>query len=150
MQWIKTDQVQSGDIIETISKIPEHSPVCKGMMLPIIKHYGIVCSVDGEQCLVHNIIGRTPTITPIDEVFVDRKIERVLRTGMCDQEILSKYEQVKDRPYRLWDFNCENLMVFISGSSIGFPQQAGWTIGVSTFVVVSVILLVLIFRKGNN
>lgn len=148
MKWIKTEDVQSGDIIETISKIPQHSPICRGMMLPIIKHYGIICYVEGEQCLVHNIIGRTPTITPCKEVFIDRKIERVLRTGMCDQDILSKYEEVKDRPYRVFNFNCENLMVYISGSSIGYPQGDAWSLGIAVLILVILFAVVLGKQKS--
>lgn len=147
MKWIKTQDVQSGDIIETISKIPDHSPICKGMMLPIIKHYGIVCNVNGEQCLVHNVIGRNPTITPCDEVFTNRRIERVLRTGMTDNQILGKFDSCREKKYNLWNWNCENLMIFISGSSIGFQQRDGWSIG---FAVLIVVFLVLIFSGRKS
>lgn len=145
---MKTQDVQSGDIIETISKIPQHSPICKGMFLPIIKHYGIVCNVNGEQYLVHNIIGRTPTITPCKEVFIDRKVERVLRTGMSDCQILEKYNSCKERKYRLFSWNCESLMVYIYGQSIGYPQGDGWSLGIS--VLILVIVFSVIARKQKS
>lgn len=148
MKWMKTQDVQSGDIIETISKIPQHSPICKGMFLPIIKHYGIVCNVEGEQCLVHNIIGRTPTITPCKEVFIGRKIERVLRTGMTDDQILDKFYQCREKKYRIFSWNCESLMVFISGSSIGYPQGDGWSLGIA--VLILVIIFSVVARKQNS
>lgn len=149
MEWIKTEDVRDGDIVETPSKIPLHSPIFPGMMFPIVKHYGMILYVKGKQCIVHNIIGRRPTITPCDEVFTDRKIERVLRTGMCGEQILEKYNSCSTKPYSLISWNCEHLMVFISGMSIGFPQQYGWCIG---FSVIIILLLLLIFftRKSSK
>lgn len=148
MKWIRTEDVQSGDIIETISKIPEHSPIFKGMMLPIIKHYGIVCNVNGEQCLVHNIIGRSPTITPCREVFTDRSVERVLRTGLTDEEILDKYYSCREKKYDLWSWNCESLMVFIWGDSIGIPQRDAWSVGATILIIL--LLLVIISRQQKS
>lgn len=129
MQWIITQDIKSGDIVETRSKIPEHSPVFRGVMVPFIKHYGIIIYIDGKQHIVHNIIGRSPTITPCEKVFTNRRIERVLRTGLTDEQILERFNSCKEKKYSLWAWNCESLMVYITGSSIGFPQRDGWTIG---------------------
>lgn len=145
MEWIETEDVQSGDIIETISRIPDHSPICSGWMLPIVKHYGMVVNVDGRKCLAHNIIGRSPTIMPLEEFFMGRRIERVLRTGMRDEEILDKFNSCKHRPYSIWFFNCETLMQHIWGRSIGFPQQHGYVIG--TAVLIVVVLVIAFSRK---
>lgn len=147
MEWIETDDVRSGDIIETISRIPDHSPICKGWMLPIVKHYGIVVNVDGRKCLAHNIIGRSPTIMPLEQVFVGRRIERVLRTGMCDADILKKFNSCRHIRYSVWFFNCETLMNYIWGRSIGFPQQYGYAIGAAVLIVV---IMVLIFSRKRN
>lgn len=147
MEWITSDKLESGDIIETRSKVPPHSPLFKGAMVPFIKHYGMIVFINGKPNIVHNIIGRHPTITPYEEVFTNRRVERVLRTGMTDDQILSKYEKIKDKKYNLMSFNCENLMTYMCDSSIGFPQKQGWSIGI--FSVLSLILLVLILRPSK-
>lgn len=144
MEWIVTDDIQSGDIVETRSKIPEHSSMFRGMMVPFIKHYGMIVYIDGKKHIVHNIIGRAPTITPCDQVFTNRRIERVLRTGLSDEEILKKFDECKDKPYKIFSWNCEDLMTHMYGSSIGLPQRDGWTIGIA--VLLFLILLVLFFR----
>lgn len=144
MEWIKTEDVQDGDIVETPSKLPPHSPIFPNMLFPIVKHYGMILYVQGKQCIVHNIIGRSPTITPCEEVFTDRKIERVLRTGMCGEKILEKYNSCKDKKYDIWNFNCETLMVLIWGSSIGIAQQHAWALG---FAIIIILLLILIFSR---
>jgi len=145
MKWITTQDVQSGDIIETRSKIPMHSPAFRGAMVPFIKHYGMICHIDGKQHIVHNIIGRSPTVTPCDQVFTNRRIERVLRTGMTDEGILQKFNECKTRKYRIFSWNCESLMVYISGNSIGFPQRDGWSVGIFTLLLI--IILILIFGQ---
>lgn len=147
MEWIITDDIQSGDIVETKSKIPQHSSMFRGMMVPFIKHYGMIVYIDGKRHIVHNIIGRCPTITPCDQVFTDRRIERVLRTGLTNEQILQKFNELKNKPYRLFSFNCESLMVDMYGSSIGFPQRDGWLIGI--FILLLLILLAVIFRPSK-
>lgn len=148
MKWIRTDDVQDGDIIETPSKIPPHSPFFPNRMFPLIKHYGMIVHIDDQQCIVHNIIGRQPTITPCCEVFTDRKIERVLRTGMCREEILEKFNSCNCKKYSLWNWNCESLMTFIWGFPIGIPQRDAWTGG--TTLLLLIIILLLVFRRRSN
>lgn len=145
--WIKYNEedIQSGDIVETVTKIPEHSPIFKGVKVRFIKHYGIVVLIDGKQNLIHNVIGRCPTITPLDEIFTNRRIHRVFRTGMSDEEILKKYSECKSKKYRLWKWNCEDLMTHICGMPIGYPQRDGWLIGI--FVVGLAILVAILVRK---
>lgn len=146
--WIKfADDLKSGDIVETVTKIPQHSPIWRGTKIPFIKHYGMVVSVNGKQHIVHNIIGRNPTIDPLDEVFKDRTVHRILRTGVTDQEIISKYNECKDQPYKLFSWNCEDLVSYLAGVSIGYPQRNGWLIGLTTFGVILLVIFLMVFKK---
>lgn len=147
-KWTKaSEDIRSGDIVETVTKLPEHSPVLPGLKVPFIKHYGMVVTIDEKKYIIHNIIGRYPMITPIEEVFKDRKIHRLLRTGMSDQEILSKYDSCKNSKYKLFSWNCETLMSYIWGSAIGFPQQNGWMMGLSMLVIIIIIIFILLWFK---
>lgn len=147
-KWTDDDEVQSGDIVETVTKIPDSFPFGSGLKVAFIKHYGIVVFIDGKPNLLHNIIGSKPTIMPMEDVFKDRKIHRVLRTGLSDCEIMKKYDECKDECYRLFSWNCESLMVYIYGNPIGYPQQKGWTIGLSlTSIIIILLLLLILFKK---
>lgn len=144
LNWTKpTQQVQSGDIVETVTKLPKHSPAFPELKVSFIKHYGMVVSVDGKKYIIHNIIGRRPTMDPLEEVFKDRHIHRVLRTGLTDEHILKKYDECKHKKYRLWFFNCEHLMTYIFGDSIGYPQRDGWIIGMTVLGII--VFFVILF-----
>lgn len=147
-KWFTVDDVddlQSGDIVETISKLPPHSPVCPGLRIPFILHYGIVICQNNVKSLVHNVIGRGPMITPIDEIFTDRTIHRVFRTEMTDCQITNKYNQFKERPYRPIGFNCETLILFIYGRNVTRLQVQIYA--VTLLILVVLILVILLLRK---
>lgn len=151
MKWrsdITIDDLMDGDIIETKSKIPQHSPILRGVMVPFIKHYGMIVYIEGKRNIVHNIIGRCPTITPCEEIFVDRRLERVLRTGMCGDEIMERFNSCQGQNYDLFSWNCENLMVYISGSSIGIPQRDIWTGG--TLMSVAIVIAIFLIFGGKT
>lgn len=145
--WIKpvNNDIRCGDIVETVSKIPPHIPVGAGLKLPFIKHYGMVTTRNGKKYIVHNIIGRSPTIAPFDEVFSDRNINRIYRTGMTNSEIMAKYNECKDESYKPFRFNCESLMNRLSGTTIRFPQTYNILAIISILGVI--ILIIFLIRK---
>lgn len=138
-----TRDLQSGDIVETISKLPQHSPISPGMKIPFILHYGIVTCENGLQCFVHNVIGAGPTITPTQEIFEDRTIRRVYRTGMTDEQIIEKYNQYKEKNYSPVFFNCEHLINNFCGLPVKVSQVQAYAVALLILALLILILLLI-------
>lgn len=133
--WIKTDTLQSGDIIQLPGKI---------LGIPIIiKHFGVVVKVDGKTQVVHNP-GSVSQIDPIEKVLEGRQIEKVIRTGLSDSVILERFEQCKNTRYSFAYYNCQDYIVSITGVSPSFDQRIFWG---SILLVIVLIALFLILRK---
>lgn len=150
--WIKINDVnelQTGDILETYSKIPANARLFAGKITSVIKHYSVVVREEDKIQIMHNKILATPEIDPIEYITSERQILRVLRTGVSDDVMIKKYKQCSSRPYNAVKWNCEDFVMYVTGLSkkeYGTPQK-DIGIGMTILLVIGIaIVLYSIFK----
>ena len=143
-EWIPVEEVgnlQTGDLLEMPSKFHKSYPLVGGEIIPLVNHYGVYVEVDGEPMVAHNPFGGYPEIIPLSKIESDRRINRVIRMGLSQEEILERFNSCKHRPYNFFDFNCEKFIEHICGfCKIGDDQRIGWLL---FFVMIILIIVAL-------
>lgn len=145
-KWIPIDQIEqleTGDLVETPSKFPKHYPIVGNMVVPIVYHYGIYLEVDGKGYIVHNPFGGKPEMVTLEQFETDRKIEKVIRTGLPADYILKKFKECEGKPYLFFSRNCEDFIRYVTGARIGYDQRIGWAL----FAILLVIIIILITTR---
>lgn len=145
-EWILLSEVdnklETGDLLETPTRIPKNYPLIGGVAFPLVNHYGIYLEIDKKPMVAHNPMGGYPEIISLEEFEGDRKIERIIRTGMTSEHIIAKTNECKDKPYNFWGTNCEEFINFVCSCESGFDQRIGWGL-----FLIMVILIIIVLRK---
>lgn len=146
-QWFTIDdpsELQSGDIFQTPSKVPKNSPILPGFAVGAVKHVGIIVKKEnGELHVAHNPFGDYPCLQKFEDVFKDRVIERIKRTGVSAEQILARLEEVKHLKYSFWGWNCEMFTRFCCGCSTGIDQRNAYATVLLILIILIILLLVI-------
>ena len=144
--WIPLSEVgklKEGDLVELPSMFPRKYPLVGGVIFPLVNHYGIYLEIDGKPMIAHNPFAGSPEIITLEKFETDRKIKRIIRTGITSEEIIKKYESCKHIPYQFFGQNCEGFISYICSCKNGYlDQRVGWAL-----FIIMIILLILVFRK---
>lgn len=148
-KWIPLSEVggklETGDLVETPTRFPENYPIVGGVVVPIINHYGIYLEIDGKPMVAHNPFGGKPEIIPLEQFEgVNRKIERIIRTGMTAEHIIKKTEECKHKSYEFLGNNCEMFINYVCGCPVGYDQRIGWGL-----FIIAVILIFLAVKPKS-
>lgn len=148
-QWILLSEVdnklETGDLVETPSRFPKNYPIIGGVVVPIVNHYGIYLEIDGKPMVAHNPFGGYPEIIPLEQFENgNRRITRIIRTGMSAEHIIEKTNECKDKPYRFLGDNCEKFINTICGCESGLDQRIGWSL-----FIIMLILFYFAFSKRS-
>lgn len=137
------DELQEGDVIEFVSKVPDTSFIFAGTEVPFVLHYGIVLIQNGIKKLGHNTFQNYPKIDDIAQTLNGRQIKRVCRTGMKSEDILNNHNKIINIKYDVLKSNCEDYVFKVTGIRPGIDQRAIWIVG----LVIIIMILILVFRK---
>lgn len=147
-EWILLSEVdnklETGDLLELPSMIPRKYPLVGGTIVPIVNHYGIYLEVDGKPMVAHNPFGGYPEIIPLEQFETDRKIKRIIRTGMSAEHIIAKTKECENRKYEFFGQNCEKFLNHVCNCDAGFDQRIGWGL-----FLIMIILLYFAFRTKS-
>ena len=147
-EWILLSEVdnklETGDLLELPSMFPRKYPIVGGIVVPIVNHYGIYLEVDGKPMVAHNPWGGHPEIISLEQFETDRKIKRIIRTGMTAEHIIEKTKECEGTPYQFFGRNCELFVSFVCGCAVGWDQRWGWAL-----FLIMIVLLFFAFRKSS-
>lgn len=137
--WLKVnnkEELQEGDIIEL------------GTEYPLLLHYAVVVSDNGEQKVAHYPYPLSPCIQGIDYVLnnrPDNRIRRVFRTGLKSEQLIENHQSIempkKDFCEWLFSYNCESYVRQITGRQIGTDQRVYAVAGIIIIILFIVILI---------
>lgn len=150
MKWFipERNKLQAGDILEISSKVPNKVPLVGGTIVPVIKHFGMVVFIDGKLSVAHNPYLGVPIIETYEAYTKDRKVERVMRTFLTNEQVLERFEEYKHHKYTFCKYNCEDFIRDMCDCCIGTNQCKVW--GVSLMVLITIIIiLIFIFSKAK-
>lgn len=147
--WIITDQLQPGDIIEVPSKVPSSSPIFPDMLTPLVRHYGVIVTVDNKIMVIHNPFGGKPEMITLEKATENRRITRVLRTGRSNEFILERFKKCQDSgvKYEFLGYNCEKLVEDLADIPPFIDQRRFYAFVLLILVIIA--LLILLTRKRS-
>ena len=111
---ILDNEIENGDVIKFTAR-----------NIPLIFHYGIAVFIDDELYILHNgtkgvrkekydefIKGRTPS-----------KVMTTAISGMNTDEILKKFDTLKDKKYNIFNNDCQDFIEELTGDDFGFKTK---------------------------
>lgn len=144
LKWLYPPQrLQQGDILETPTVLSKNFSLAPRLVIPFITHYGIYFIKDGKGYVAHNPAIKQPMITPIEDFQKERTIYRIARTNLTTDEILKKFDQVKNKHYSFALYNCEDFLRTFCSCGPVFDQRLKGII----ILIILFILLYLILKK---
>lgn len=138
LPYDKNMELKTGDILVTSS------------IVPIIKHFAIVYSKDGQQTVADNVFwsGKVE-VSSLEDYKKVRNIIGVMRNtetkSLSDEEIQKKVEEAKKINYRFFSYNCEDFVRRVCGCDIGFDQRKKFII-----IILIIIFTILIIKKLSS
>lgn len=97
-------QVSNGSVIRTNCRYK-----------PFVHHYGVLVNYNGADYVLHNPHGGKAVMETVESFFTTRTLMGVFDVaGNGNTDILiQKHLQVQDRPYSVWNWNCEDYVNYM-------------------------------------
>lgn len=134
------DELQEGDVVEFPSKVPDNRLILPGLEVPFVLHYGIVVIQDGEKKMGQTTFQQYPQIDSIEKTLNGRRINRIIRTGLPSDQLISNHKEVENKKYHWWNFNCEHYVKQMTGINPGIDQRI--TLGIAIIILLLIILII--------
>jgi hypothetical protein len=102
--------------------------------LPLILHRGlVVVDYDGiyvwhNTPMKENQFGGSVVREPLETWLYDRQVVSVEKTNLTKDDIESVSFAIKEKPFHLFNFNCEHYVYGIKGNKAKSPQLTYWAI----------------------
>lgn len=80
--------------------------------MPLIFHYGLIVKYNNDTYIVHNPFMVGPSIDTLHDFFKNRYFEKSfgILTNKSDEQIIEKFNSIKEKKYSTFDFNCEDFI----------------------------------------
>lgn len=141
------NELQEGDIVEFSSKVPDNRLILPGLEVPIVKHYGIILIQNGEKKIGHNTFQQYPQIDDIEKTLNCRTINRIIRTGIKSEELISNHNKVAYKKYDFLCYNCEDYIFQVTGVRVGLDQRI---IFGTILLIIILVIIIIIYRSYNK
>ena len=128
---------QSGEVIK--ARVTE---------APFIFHYGIIVYCNEDVYILHNPFMIGPSIDTVSDFFKNRYFVKSYGKliNESDEQILAKFNSIKDRKYSTFKFNCEDFVNVM----IGYLRFQSGKIQLMFVILITFILIVIALNSMIN